>query len=90
MKKTNTGETVVLDYPIELADGQLTELHMRRPTVGDHLEAEKHDGRELSSERVLFARLCGIKAEEITLVDMADYKRLQGVYTGFLAPRKKE
>jgi len=87
MSKSNT---LKLEFPLKLAGGEVTTLVMRRPTVGDHLAAEKATGGELDSEVILFARLCSMNPEDMQPMDMADYKGLQGIYKGFLSRSKKD
>lgn len=80
-----TGEVIVtLDFPVQLADRKLTELTMRRPTVKDHLEAEKGGGGDMASEVRIFGRMCKVNPEDLEMLDMADYQRLQVTYKGFL------
>lgn len=75
---------VTLDIPVALADRKLTELTMRRPTVKDHIEADKGGGGDLASEVRLFGRMCKVNPEDLETLDMADYQRLQAVYKSFL------
>lgn len=87
MSKSNT---LKLEFPLKLDGGEVTTLVMRRPTVGDHLAAEKAAGGELNAEVVLFARLCSMNPEDLQPMDMADYKGLQEVYRGFFSKKKTE
>lgn len=87
MSKSNT---LKLEFPLKLEGGEITTLVMRRPTVGDHLAAEKATGGELEAEVVLFARLCSMNPEDLRPMDMADYKGLQEIYRGFLSQKKKD
>ncbi|SNS16376.1 Phage tail assembly chaperone protein, E, or 41 or 14 [Humidesulfovibrio mexicanus] len=82
--------TLKLEFPLMLDGGEVTALVMRRPTVGDHLVAEKATGGELDAEVVLFGRLCSMNPEDLQLMDMADYKGLQEIYKGFLSRKKME
>lgn len=85
MSKPNT---LKLEFPLKLEGGEVAALVMRRPTVGDHLAAEKATGGELDAEVILFARLCGMNPEDMQPMDMADYKGLQEIYKGFLSRSK--
>lgn len=82
--------TITLEYPVKLAEGELKSLKVRRPTLGDHLEADKGGGNDLDREARLFARITGTNQEDLQLLDMADYKALQELYSGFLKPSRKE
>ncbi len=86
MSKSNT---LKLEFPLKLEGGEVATLVMRRPTVGDHLAAEKATGGEIDAEVILFARLCSMNPEDMQPMDMADYKGLQEIYKGFLSRSKK-
>jgi hypothetical protein len=47
---------------------------------------------DAAKEMRLFANLCDVTEEQIAEMDMADYSKMQKVYTGFLSssPQKPE
>ncbi|QSB03235.1 phage tail assembly protein [Methylomonas sp. EFPC1] len=77
-----TGAKVTLQYP--LSNGTAV-LNVRRPKVRDQLVADKTPGSEADKEIAMFANLCEVTPEEIQELDMADYKKLQAAYSGFLS-----
>ncbi len=75
---------IVLARPLTNQGTTLAELEMRRPKLKDHIAANKASNDELESECALFAALCGVNPEDMTEMDMADYRKLQEAYRGFL------
>ena len=82
-------EKVDLDYPVDVAGQKYAELHIRRPKVRDHLVADRVGGGNAEKEVKLLANLCEVAPAVIEELDAADYQKLQGVYGGFLSPRRK-
>ena len=80
--------TVALNYHLQLADRQLAEVTMRRPTMGDLLDHEPKGPDDVEAEVELIGILCGLKREEMRLLDPTDYARLQDQYVRFLAVPK--
>lgn len=62
-----------------------TSIHLRRPTVGDMLEADKEKGGVAEKEIYMFSTLTGLTTATIKLIDLADYQRLQTAYSDFLS-----
>lgn len=79
---------VALNYPVQLADRQLTEVTMRRPNMGDLLDHEPKAPDDVASELKLIGILCGLKPSEMRLLDATDYARLQDQYVRFRAVPK--
>ena len=77
--------TIQLHYPVQLADRVVQELSMRRPTMGDLLYYEPKSIEDITAEVALLGRLCGLKKEEMRLLDATDYARLQNQYLRFRA-----
>ncbi len=75
---------ITLARPYTRQGNTLSELTMRRPKLKDHIVASKASDVELEGEAALFASLCGVTPEDLSEMDMADYKRLQAVYRDFL------
>lgn len=67
--------TVQLQYPVTLPDGKLTEITLRRPTLGDNLKCGQ-DG-SVEKEVLLISLLTGLTREDLILLDMLDYRKLQ-------------
>lgn len=73
---------IELSFPV---DGGITELMIRRPKVRDMLVAEKLGNTDAEREIGMFANLCEVAPATIEGLDMADYIKLQKVYSGFLS-----
>lgn len=68
--------TITLEYPVQLADKVLEAVTMRRPSMGDLLDFPLEKGT-LEAEMQLVGHLCGLKLEDLRLVDGEDYGKLQ-------------
>jgi hypothetical protein len=68
---------IKFDYPVQLADRVLSEVALRRPTLGDMLDypVDQHSG--LKEETALVAHLCGLVVEDLRGIDAGDYNKLQ-------------
>jgi hypothetical protein len=77
--------TIKLQFPFKKDGIEITEVEMRRPTVGDMRAASMSAKTDEEREITLFARLCGMNPEDFDAMDMKDYGRLQEEYTGFLS-----
>lgn len=80
-----TVERITLNYPIEHDGATVKEVAMRRPTVGDHLAAQKAAGNDAEREIRLLANLAELPPAAIHKLDMKDYARMQQVLAGFLS-----
>ncbi len=69
--------TLTLEYPVRLADRTVTEVTMRRPTLGDLLVHSVKGTGDIEGEVGLVGALCGLKPEEMRLLDARDYFLLQ-------------
>lgn len=76
---------IELAYPVTLADRELTRVTMRRPTMGDIIDYEPVKLEDVKGEVVLLGVLCGLKEQEMRLLDATDYARLQKQYVQFRA-----
>lgn len=82
-------ETIVLDYPIQLADRVLEQVVMKRPSMKVlRLNRIKGD-QDFDGEMKLFCVLTGLRMEEMEELDAADYARLQETYVRFRTPSKR-
>jgi hypothetical protein len=78
-------ERVTLGMPIEYDGLPIKEIGLRRPTVGDHLAAQKSGGNDAEREITMIANLAELPPEAIHQLDMADYMAIQQVLSGFLS-----
>lgn len=79
-------ERIQLDHPVEVCGVKVDALTMRRPRVSDQLAAEKMvNCTEGEREVRLFANLCEVPPATIEGLDLADYRKLQKAWTGFLS-----
>ncbi len=74
---------ISLDCPVQLADRLLTEVTMRRPTVGDLIDHPIRDVQDMKGELRLYAWLCNLSEEDLRLLDMEDYAKIQRQYLFF-------
>lgn len=82
-------ETIVLEFPVQLADRTLTEVTMRRPTMKDLRQHRVKGPDDVDGEFRQFAALCGLRPEEMEGMDAADYSRLQDLYVRFRTPSER-
>lgn len=84
MSSTNHQKvTITLDHPVQLPDRQLTEVIIRRMTVGDMLDCPVTGAGDFAGEIRLMARLTGLGVEELRALDFADYGKLQDALLRF-------
>lgn len=82
---TSSTERISLSFPIEHDGVPIAEIALRRPTVGDHLAAQKAAGTDAEREIRLIANLAELPPAAIHRLDMKDYAALQKVLGGFLS-----
>lgn len=82
---TSSTERISLSFPIEHEGVPIAEIALRRPTVGDHLAAQKAAGTDAEREIRLIANLTELPPAAIHRLDMKDYAALQKVLGGFLS-----
>lgn len=76
---------ISLEYPVTHNSQTISELALRRPTVGDNLAAQKAGASDAEREIRLIANLAEVAPDVIHLLDMKDYGRMQQVLAGFLS-----
>ena len=76
-------ENITLKYPLNLADGNLSNISIRRPDLGDLLDCPVKDASDIKGEAVLLARLCGMNMEDFRKLDLEDYLQVQKSYLRF-------
>jgi hypothetical protein len=72
-----------LQYPIDFEGGKLSKVELRRPKVSDVVKARKGLKDEAEQEVALISKLSGLPPAAIEDLDVADYKKLQEVLSGF-------
>lgn len=78
-------EAITLSFPLQLADRELVSVTMRRPTMGDILDHPINGNGDIAGEMQLIGALCGLKQEDLRLMDAEDYWRLQDQLVRFRA-----
>lgn len=75
--------TIKLEFPIQLADRTLEEVTLRRPTMLDLRKHPVSGPGDIEGEMKQIGALCGLRLEEMDMMDSADYGRLQDAYIRF-------
>ncbi len=75
--------TIKLEHPVQLADRKLTEVSMRRMTVGDVIDHPVAGVNDMPGEVRLVAALCGLNPEDLRLLDFSDYAKVQAALVSF-------
>lgn len=79
---TGTVQTIKLQYPISLADGEvLDEITVRRVRVGD-IRAVARIENEVEQGLAVLQRVTGLMAEDLDMLDAADLEVLQSAFQG--------
>ena len=86
----STAERIKLSFPIEHDGVPIADIALRRPTVGDHLAAQKSAGTDAEREIRLIANLAELPPAAIHQLDMKDYAQLQKVLGGLFAVNQGE
>lgn len=66
-----------LDFPVQLADRELTQVTMRRPVMKDMVNHDVTRDSSLKTTVALLADLCGMPPDELELLDTVDFEKLQ-------------
>ena len=80
---------ITLTYPVKVAGVEVSELRFRRPSVRDIKIARaggKADDFDLAV--TLAANLAEVTPDDILNLDVADFKKVEGLIAGFLEPTK--
>ena len=85
----NRSETVILDFPVQLADRRLEEVTIRRPTMADLRKYPLKGPGDIEGEMKQIGALCELRLEEMDMIDSADYTRLQDAYVRFRTPAER-
>lgn len=76
--------TIELSYPIDVAGAKVKALRMRRPTVNDMLVSDATKGSDAAKELAMFSALTEQTPEDLRKLDLADYRKVQETFKGFL------
>lgn len=82
-------ETIVLDYPVQLADRLLEEVVLKRPSMKVLKKYQIKGENDVDGEMKQFCALTGLRMEEMEELDAADYARLQETYIRFRTPSRR-
>lgn len=81
-------KTVVLEFPVQLPDRMLTEVRLRRVTLGDMIECplpqQVGETVNLLPMARLLGRLTGLSLEDVRQIDAADFTKLVDEVNRFL------
>ncbi|UDQ97816.1 phage tail assembly protein [Lentisphaerota bacterium WC36G] len=83
LPKMNT--KIKLLIPVEINGEKIKEINMRRPTLGDQLNADRACDSDSEIEIHLMASLTEIAPKDLEKLDLADYKKLQEQFQSFLS-----
>lgn len=85
-------EKIILSKPLSVAGSPVAELTMREPTMAVEEDATQdailfgRGNNPITGEMCTFARLCGIKYEDIRALPTPDYEKLRAAYQRLCAP----
>lgn len=86
-------ERIELKNPVEKKAGQMvTELTLRRPTVGDEEDAMDNaillgkENNRITLEICTYAKLTGLKYETLRTMDPDDFVKIRNAYARLLSP----
>jgi hypothetical protein len=77
--------SMALQYPIEVDGAVISQIRLRRPTVGDVMAANREGGTPAEVELRMVASLSGLSLEAIQRIDMQDYGTLQAMMSRLLS-----
>lgn len=78
---------IKLDFPLQVGDKKITELDVRRIKVQD-IKAVSNIENEQEAEFTLVSRLTGLVEEDIALLDIVDFLKLQDYIKETLIKKK--
>ena len=78
-------ETIKLDYPVKANGATVSELNIRRPTVADLRRMNMKVKDEMGQSIALLSDLAEITPDTVEAMDVADFKRVNEVVSGFLS-----
>ena len=79
-------ETIILDYPVQLADRVLETVTIKRPSMKVIKQYPIKGSQDIDGEMKLMCALTCLRMEEMEEIDAADYARLQDIYVRFRSP----
>ena len=85
MSNPNTQKlTVRLEHPVQLADRLLTEVILRRMTVGDMIDIPIPQTGDVAAMTRMIARLANLSPEDIRELDVSDFIKVNEEVNRFL------
>lgn len=75
--------TIPLKHPVTHNGATYQELTMRRPLIGDQVDAFEPGMNQGQVELALAANLCGIPYDVARLIDLRDYREVQAKMANF-------
>lgn len=91
--KMDTRKEVVisLEFPVQLGDRTLSEVTMRRPIIRDMIKHKLGANITIEQSMELLADLCDLVPDEMELMDLSDFVKLQDQLLAFqAAPIRKQ
>jgi hypothetical protein len=77
--------TIALAKPLDVDGTKVAALRMREPTVADQENVEQvGQGNAATMELTMIANLCMVTVDNLRGMSLRDYKKVQGVLTGFI------
>ena len=89
-------EKNTLFKPMTVSGKQVSELSMREPNMGIEEDAAQdaiaigRGNNPICGEMFTFARLCGVKYEDIRAMPTSDYEKLRAAYQRLCLPLPRE
>jgi len=83
VKRGATEVKIPLRFPIEHLAKPLGALTLKRPTVGDLIDADGHGRGNAQTELNLLARISGLGPDAIRSLDLSDYDVVTDVLLAF-------
>lgn len=68
---------IALDFPVQLADRKLEKVTIRRPVMRDFLKHKIDLDMNIEDAVKLLSDLCGIVPDELEMLDVCDFEKLQ-------------
>ena len=83
-----TEATIKLAFPIKVAGTLTAEITVRRPKLRDRLNASLNtDMTPDQQEALVIGNAAGLTLDEMEQLDLADFNRIQGIFSVFLSAR---
>lgn len=85
LKINDDNIVITLKKGVEIDGLVIKEITMREPTVQDNLAAQTAGkGSAPDTEMIMFANLCGVAPDDLKVLSLRDYNRIQAAFTNFI------